>query len=129
MEIKETKKDKKKLNLDYMRDKDRQMVKGMFKFHEVPGGQLDFSICIYKGDQVETYKLRDGEIVSIPLGVAKHLNKNLWYPEYSYVQGEDMKNVAQVTKKIRRASFSSLEFMDIEDLTDNDGLASAPAGV
>ena len=130
MEIKDVKKDKKKvLNLDYIRDKDRQPVKGMFKFHEVPGGQMSFSIKLYKGDQVETYNMKDGEILSIPLGVAKHLNKNGWYPEYSYVQGEDMKNIAQVTKKIRRFSFNSLEFMDIDDLNDNDSVASAPAGI
>lgn len=129
METKEVKKEKKKLNLDYMRDKDRQPVKGMFKFHEVPGGQMDFSIKLHKGDQVETYHMKDGEILSIPLGVAKHLNKNGWYPEYSYVKGENMQNTAQVTKKVRRFSFSSLEFMDIEDLNDNDNLASVPAGI
>lgn len=129
MEQKEVKKEKKKLNLEYMRDKDRQLVKGMFKFHEVPGGQLDMSIKIYPGDQVETYSLRDGEVKMIPLGVAKHLNKNGWYPEYSYVKGENLQSTATITKKIRRFGFSSLEFMDVEDLHEKDIIPSAPAGM
>lgn len=129
MEIKETKKEKKKLNLEFMREKDRQPVKGMFKFHEVPGGQLDMSIKIYPGDQVETYSFKDGEVKTIPLGVAKHLNKNGWYPEYSYVQGENLQNVATMTKKIRRFNFSSLEFMDIDDFHEKESIPSAPAGI
>ena len=107
-------------NLNYQRDKDREIVKGIFRFHEVPGGTMEFSIKIYKGDQVENYKFKDGEVCSIPLGVAKHINKNLWYPEYEYVKSEDMQNVAKITKKVRRASFQSLEFIDIADLSPNE---------
>jgi len=73
--------------------------------------------------------MRDGEIKTIPLGVAKHLNKNLWYPEYSFVKSEDMQNVSQITKKIRRASFQSLEFIDIDDLEDNGNIPSVAASM
>ncbi len=77
---------------------------------------MSFSVRLHKGDEVETYNFLDGEIYSIPLGVAKHLNKNLWYPEYDYMKDEAMKNIQQITKKVRRCSFQSLEFMDSEDL-------------
>lgn len=113
-----------KANLRYMRDKDREIVKGIFRFHEVPGGTLSFSFRAYKEDQVERYDLTDGEIYSIPLGVARHLNKNCWYPEYEYIPGEPHLQGGygggksmRVGRKVRRCSFQSLEFVDIEDLT------------
>lgn len=104
-------------SLKYMRDKDREMVRGIFRYHECPGGIMRFSTRFYKEDPVERFDLVDGEIYSIPLGVAKHLNKNLAYPEYDYIKGEGMKEVTfEVKRKVRRCSFQSLEFIDSEDL-------------
>ena len=110
-----------KINHKYNRDKDREPVRGMFKYHEVEGGVLAFSIRIYKEDQVENYTLVDGQIYTIPLGVAKHLNKNGWYPIYEYFKGEPgIQNMGQnmrIGKKVRRYSFNSLEFVDIDDIS------------
>jgi hypothetical protein len=53
---------KPKVNLRYQRDKDREQVKGIFRFHEVPGGSMSFVYKAYKEDQVERYDLFDGEI-------------------------------------------------------------------
>lgn len=123
----------KKPNYKAMRDKDREMVKGKFIFHEVPGGTMMFPIKIWKEDPVENYTFVDGEIYTIPLGVAKHLNSNCWYPQYGFVQTEQNTQGAhapslfgnggqmmRVTKKVRRCSFQSLEFLDIDGLTPND---------
>lgn len=119
----------KKPNLKYHRDRDREPVKGKFIFHECPGGTMSFSFRAYKEDPVERYDLVDGQIYTIPLGVAKHLNKNCWYPEYAYLQGETTNNnptqggysmdgrVMKMSKKVRRVSFQSLEFIDETDLT------------
>lgn len=107
----------KKINLQYMRDKDREMVKGIFRFHEVPNGEMSFTVLLHRGDQLKNYTLRDGEIATIPLGVAKHLNHNLWYPIHGYSSDENGKPSMKVTQKIRRCSFQSLEFMDMADLT------------
>jgi hypothetical protein len=99
------------------RDKDREPVKGIFRFHEVPGGQMQFCYKYYKGDEVETYTLVDGEIYTLPLGVAKHLNKNCWYPLHHYAVDADGKPIARIGQKVRRCSFQSLEFVDVDDLT------------
>ena len=116
-------------NLKYKRDKDREMVKGKFIFHEVPGGLMSFVYRAYKEDEVERYDLHDGQIYTLPLGVARHLNKNCCYPEYGFIQGElgvsggyspDGK-VMKITKQVRRCSFQSLEYIDIEDLTPYGG--------
>lgn len=128
-----TAKEKKKViadNYDKMKEKDAQLVRGKFVYHECPGGMLEFSYRKYKGEDIVKYQLIDGQIYSIPLGVAKHLNTNVAYPEYSYVQGEDMvqanaqgfdgNKIMKITKKVRRCSFQSLEFLDIDGFGGSD---------
>ncbi len=109
-----TKEEVKKTNLKYERDKDREMVKGIFRFHEVPGGNMKFVFRKYREDQVENYDFNDGQIYSIPLGVARHLNSNLWYPIHSFLQDENGNPAMKVSQKVRRCSFQSLEFVDID---------------
>ena len=101
-----------KAYLKYMHDKDSQKVRGVFRFYEVPGGYMSFVFREYKEDDIERYDMYDGEVYTIPLGVAKHLNKNGWYPEHQYVMNEKGENIAQIGKKVRRFGFQSLEFMD-----------------
>ena len=108
---------KPKINLQYMRDKDRQMVKGIFRFHEVPGGGLEATLLLHRGDQLANYKMVDGRVATVPLGVAKHFNKNCAYPIHGYTSDADGKPVMKVTQMVRRCSFQSLEFMDVEELT------------
>lgn len=125
-----------KKKLKYMRDKDRQNVRGIFRFHEVPGGVARFCTKFYKEDPVEWYELIDGQVYEIPLGVAKHLNKNCWTPEYEYIKTEQGvlqgirpgghatlgNDMMRIGKKIHRMSFQSLEFVDIEDITPAGGV-------
>ena len=107
----------KKPNLKWMRDRDREMVKGIFRFHEVPGGTMQFSFKAYKEDPVENFTLVDGGVYSIPLGVARHLNNNCKYPIHAHAQDAEGKNIIKVGQMIHRTSFQSLEFVDIEDLS------------
>ena len=131
-EVKQDKKQEQKKSLRWQRDKDREKVKGIFRFYEVPGGGMSFNIRLYKEDPVERYDLIDGQVYTLPLGVAKHLNKNGWYPEYEYIKGEpgthgafapslggSSPTIMRVGKKVRRFGFQSLEFVDIDDLTPN----------
>ena len=99
--------------------KDHEVVRGIFRFHEVPGGTMSFVYKKYKGDEVLFYTLNDGQICSLPLMVAKHLNKNCWYPVHDYELDEQGKftNKYRIQKKVRRCSFQSLEFVDEEDIT------------
>jgi len=109
---------KTKKDLKYMRDKDREMVRGIFRFFEVPGGTMAFSFRKYKEDEIETYTLNDGSIYTIPRGVAYHLSNNCWYPEHAYKMDEQGRPSVQVTKKKRRCSFEPLDFMDPNDLAE-----------
>ena len=100
--------------LKKMRDRDREKVKGMFKFYEVPGGTLSFVYRAYKGDPVEKYTMIDGKIYEIPLGVAKHLNKNGWYPVHKYAKIEGGTEM-RLGEKVHRFGFQSLDFIDVEE--------------
>lgn len=126
-----SKKAKEKPNINYLRDKHAEIVPGIFKFFESPGATLSFSFREFKGDKTARYDLTDGEVYRIPYGVAKHLNKNGWYPEYNFVPGDKSiqmgaavagfaNNAMQkVTRKVHRYAFQSLEFTDIDDIPNS----------
>jgi hypothetical protein len=109
--------------IEDMRIKDREPVRGIFRFYEVPGASMSFPFRAYPGDDVEQYALQDGEVYTIPLGVAKHLNKNGWYPTYEYIPGEKFQGAfnhmsgtgMRIAKKTHRFGFQSLEFVDQDD--------------
>lgn len=108
-----------KKQMEIERTKDHENVRGIFRFHEVPGGTMSFVFKKYKGDEVLNYSLKDGEVYTIPLMVARHLNKNCWYPIHDYEVDEFGKfnNGYRIQKKVRRCSFQSLEFIDTDDIT------------
>ena len=99
------------------RDKDRELVKGRFKYYDCPGGEMKFSFKAYKGDPVAKYELIDGQVYSIPIGVARHLNKNCFYTIHKYAVDSDGKAAQSIGQKIQRCEFVPLEFVDIEDLS------------
>lgn len=103
-------------NLKKMCEKDREKVKGIFRFYECSGGTLNFAFRAYKWDQVQRYSLTDGESYDIPLGVAKHLNKNGWYPEHHYLLDDNGLPHVRVNQKKRRFGFQSMEFIDSEEI-------------
>lgn len=120
-------------DLEYMRAKEAQLVKGQFIFHEIRGGVLDFPFRKYKYDPMEKYSLKDGEIYELPLRVARHLNSGVSYPVYDYkktkeadapkekrglVSSTSVKETnIEVTSRVNRCSFSNLEFYDIDGLS------------
>lgn len=108
-------------NLTYQRDKDREVVRGIFRFYEVPGGCMSFVYKAYKGDDVQRFDMVDGQVYSVPLGVARHLNKNGWYPVHAYTTDETGKPHQKIGSKVRRFGFQSLEFVDIDDITPIGG--------
>lgn len=109
--------------LQEMRKKDSRLVKGIFRFYEVPNGKLEFVHCEYPGDRVETYRLKDGTIYEIPLGVAKHLNKNGSYPIHERVMNDGGMVEERSVKKVRRFGFQSLDFVDESDFQSKDVIA------
>ena len=101
-------------NLQYMKDKDAELVKGIFKFHERPGGTLEFDYRFYKGP-IEKYELTDNTVYDLPLGVARHLNKSGRYPIHEHKLDEFGHPSQTIGHNVARYGFHSLEFTDISD--------------
>jgi hypothetical protein len=101
--------------LKVQRNKDSQPVKGVFRFHEVPGGGVSFCYKIYDGDEVQRYDLIDGQVYTIPFGVARHLNKSGKYPVHEHTMGENGKPSMKIGRMVSRYAFQSLEFMDLDE--------------
>ena len=99
----------------YQKARDAEKVKGVFKFYEVPGGLMEFVYKKYKFQKPERYSMIDGQVYTIPLGVAKHLNNDCWYPTHAYAMDSEGKHTQRISQKVKRCGFQSLEFMDIED--------------
>ena len=97
-----------------MREKDHKPVEGIFRCYEPRGGGMTFSFKKYKGDEVLKYEMVDGDIYTIPLMVAKHLNQNCYYPKHTHVLDANGKPSIEVGKKVQRCSFESLEFQDLD---------------
>lgn len=106
----------KKKNFAYLRDKEREMVTGIAKNYECPGGVIEFMFRKWKGDPIAKYSFLDGQVCRIPLGVARHLNTNCWYPVHAQAQDSNGRPSYKIGKKVRRFGFQSLEFLDEHDL-------------
>jgi len=107
--------------LEERRIKDNKIVKGVFRFHEVPGGSVTFPFRKYKKDGIKTYTLEDGKTYEIPLCVAKHLNQSCSYPVHAHAKDANGLNVMNVGKTVHRTSFHSLDFIDT---SDSDSIAT-----
>ena len=91
---------------------------------------MEFVFKEFKEDKPERFTMHDGEVYEIPLGVAKHLNKNCWYPIYQHVPGETTQAAyiegygMKIGQHVRRCSFQSLEFLE-EDISPRPNLFTA----
>lgn len=85
-------KDEKKLSkaelvkkLEEQREKDHELVTGLFKFEEHRGGTLHFRFKKHPRDPYTQYELKDGQKYRIPRMVAVHLNTNVHYLKYNHL--------------------------------------------
>lgn len=122
----ENKNDSAKKKIELQRAKDKEKVRGRFRFHEVPGGILEFVYKAYKGDPVLEYKvslgteLRDGEVYELPLGVARHLNSSGRIPENMHALDANGKNTVKLKRMVARYGFEPLDFTPVEEVGEPD---------
>lgn len=114
--------------VESLKERDSEMVTGIFKNLEQPGGSISFHLKLYDGDDFNhEYTFFDNERYTIPRGVARHLNNNCAYKAYSFLPGESGDNGVHAaindgslhgapsmteTRKVQRFAFQSLEYMD-----------------
>jgi len=88
-----------------------RLVKGIFRFREPAGGNVQFYFRKYKWDPTQEYIMQDGEVYEVPLAVARHLNANCNYPIHSHILGADGKPTVDTKGRVKsRMNFEGLEF-------------------
>lgn len=95
-----------------MRKEGDKMIKGMFEFVDAQGGWIDFSYRFFKDEPVRTVRINHGEIVDIPMILAKHLNNV--YKKVRVDQQNLDKGKPPITK-ISRTRFTPVDMLT-EDL-------------
>ena len=93
------------------RDEDNQMVVGIFKNIEVPGGDLQFTYRKYKEDPYRSYHFEDGKEYTVPMGVAKHINNMTKVKQHAHLVDKDGKKMVGAGSYRQRYQFLSKEFM------------------
>lgn len=99
------------------RARDAEVVRGIFRNLQQRGQDVKFHFRLHRQEPITMYHLTDNEICSIPLGLARHINKNCYVEQSKYVLDEHGKPLKATPQYIRRFVFDSLEFVDTEDIT------------
>lgn len=96
-------------------DRDRELVRGIFRFYEVPDAPMSFMFKKRSGE-IERYDFQDGQVYEIPREVAEHINAQCWYPVHQYMKDESGESSIRIGRKVSRAGFQSLDFQDANSL-------------
>lgn len=104
----ESERAKAKTLMEKMRKEGEKMIKGMFEFVDAQGGWLDFSYRFFPGEPIRTVKINHGEIVDIPMILAKHLNNV--YRKVRMPSSDLDRDRPQITK-ISRTRFTPMDML------------------
>lgn len=88
-----------------------KLVKGIFKNIESSGGDLTFAYRAYKSEPIRVYELIDGESYTIPLGVARHINRQCKYTKSAHLVDKEGRPIVGAGKHTQRYEFISTDFM------------------
>jgi hypothetical protein len=90
---------------------DSKLVKGVFHNVEAPGGDVKFAYKEYAQDPIRVYTFKDGESYTIPLGVAKHINRQCKYKKHKHLIDKDGNQIKAWDKPTTRYQFVSDDYM------------------
>lgn len=107
--------EEKKAYVSYLKAKDCEKVKGIFRCFEPAGGCVEMNAMAYENETPTKYMFVDGQEYTIPKYLAKRFENDFqgigtWYPTHSYIMDQYGKPTVSVGKKTRRFGFSSMEF-------------------
>ena len=101
--------------VQYLRDRDMEKVKVIFKCYDPMGGMVKFTAKPYEGYH-ENYELYDGQEYEIPLCIAKRFNNEFqgigcFYPTHAYILDAQGKPMISIGKKNFRFNVNSPDLM------------------
>lgn len=98
-------------SIEAMTEKEDVMVSGVFKNLENPGDSGFISCRFRKGQPIFTKRFFDGEIATIPLSVAKHINQRCAYEKHGYEIDDKGNHKKIVESRKQRYQFVSTDYM------------------
>ncbi len=96
--------------IEKQRKEHSKKVKGIFKSLETPGATITFSFREFKGEPIRTYELVDGQTYDLPLGVARHINRQCKYKRNKHLVNKDGTKIKGLDTPVERYSFVSSEY-------------------
>ena len=109
-------KEEKNSYVNYCKERDCEMVTGIFRCFEPPGGMLEMNYKAYPGEDAEKKIFIDGQEYTVPRYVAKRFESDFqgsgtYYTTHSYIMDSTGKPLLNTNgKKTRRFGFSSMDF-------------------
>ena len=108
-------KEEKASYIQHLRERDTEMVTGIFRCFEPAGGCVEMNAMAYDGETPIKYLFIDGQQYTVPRYIARRFEGDFqgigtWYPTHSNVLDADGKPTIAIGKKNRRFGFSSMEF-------------------
>lgn len=101
--------------IKFLKERDTEMVTGIFRCHEPSGGCVEMTAMAYDGESPIKYQFLDGQQYTVPKYIAKRFENEFqgigtWYPTHSHILDASGKPTISVGKKNRRFGFSSMEY-------------------
>jgi hypothetical protein len=114
--------------LNHRRKKEAELVRGIFRNYENPGGYLGFTAPAFDGkpgkeEANKKWEFWDTKEYTIPRGLAFHLNNNLKYPVYRNLDIPGVDALCEVESFFHRVAFHPIGFDDFDDIKTQVELA------
>lgn len=116
--------EEKKAPIQPQKQQQKNTLKGIFHWHEVPQGTMSFLLKTKRGENVKKYSLVDGQEYNLPIDVVCHLNDSGKYPVHRYTTGADGKPHQGIGKMQKRFSYEITEFLDLSDKNNLKAMGS-----
>ena len=107
--------------LDERRKKDAELVRGIFRNYENPGGYIGFTAPAFDGkpgkeELSKKWEFWDNTEHTIPRGLAYHLNNNLKYPVYRNLDKPGVDALCEIETYFHRTEFQPIDFGNYDDI-------------
>jgi len=104
-----------KRTIEVQKEIDKKPVTGRFVYDEVPGGTLTFPYRKYPKDPIVKWTFVDGEVYTVPRGIATHLQREGKYKVHVHTLDEKGMPSMKIGRMVNRFNFEAISFLDEED--------------
>jgi hypothetical protein len=105
-------------DLKWESDRLTEKVTGVIRNNENPGNPIEFWFRGPGCPDTTKFSYKDNETITIPMGVAKHVNKSCFVEVDQYKLDAKGTPTLEAGKKMRRFSFFPFGYVDTEDLSE-----------